>query len=109
MARDSKGRFMKGHRGEQGFKKGHGMNKGSENPMWKGDNVKYLGLHMWVRRRLGKATVCQFCGENTKMIHWANKSHEYKRDLADWFSLCVPCHRSYDKGRSDIKDNGMGR
>ncbi len=46
---------------------------------------------------------------NKKMIHWANISHKYKRDLDDWIEMCVPCHKAYDKGRSDIKDNGLER
>lgn len=28
--------------------------------------------------------------------HWANKSHKYKRELTDWISLCVKCHKKYD-------------
>ena len=85
------------------FKKGHGMNKGLQNPMWKGDNVKYFGLHKWVLFHKGTAKICENCGV-TGNIQWANKSHEYKRDLNDWIPLCIPCHRAYDKGRSDIKN-----
>mgnify|MGYP001605608358 CR=1 FL=1 len=76
---------------------------GEKNPMWKGDKVKIRALHNWVARRLGKPTTCEHCGRinllNTKernIIHWANKSRMYLRDLNDWLRLCVWCHKKYD-------------
>ncbi len=68
-------------------------------PAWKGDDVKYSGLHKFIASRLGKPKECWKCHriiENSKMIHWANKSGEYKRDLDDWLRLCYWCHRKYD-------------
>ena len=76
-----------------------GCRKGDKNPSWKGDNVGYNGLHTWVNKTLGKPDTCEECGKSglsKKHINWANKSHEYKRDLTDWLRLCVPCHRVYD-------------
>lgn len=69
-------------------------------PNWKGDNVGYVALHMWVARNLGKPDMCEHCGKSGlqgKRINWANKSREYKRDLNDWLRLCIHCHRQYDK------------
>jgi hypothetical protein len=66
---------------------------------WKGDDVGYRALHGWVQKHLGKPTKCEFCKlefNNSRQIHWANKSHEYKRDLSDWLRLCVSCHKQYD-------------
>jgi hypothetical protein len=67
---------------------------------WKGNKVGYRGLHDWVGKKLGKAN---HCSVNMKHIrpryHWANKSHEYKRDLDDWIQLCPSCHKFYDNGR----------
>lgn len=40
--------------------------------------------------------------QNKKLEKGANKSWQYKRDLNDWISLCIDCHRDYDsnaKGR----------
>lgn|SRR3990167_7994514 len=91
-----------------GFKKGMiTWNKGlklpqfsnENNPLWKGDKVSYTGLHKWVYRHRGKALKCEFCGKEKttpRSINWANKSHKYLRDLNDWISLCVSCHRKYD-------------
>jgi len=69
---------------------------------WKGENIGYYGLHHWVVKELGKTKFCNNCGKNTGKTEWANKSHEYKRDVNDWISLCVKCHRQYDKCREDI-------
>ena len=105
--------FQKGHKAFDGtektqFKKGHnpwnvgliGCGEGEENGMWKGDKVGYYALHDWISRKLGKAVICKKCGYQGN-CHWANKSHEYKRDLNDWISLCPKCHKGYDKGRKD--------
>ena len=72
---------------------------GKKHRYWKGDNVGYYALHRWVERNLGKPDICEHCGESGlsgKQIHWANKSHKYKRDLNDWIRLCVKCHGIYD-------------
>ncbi len=69
---------------------------------WVGDNVGYRGLHHWVRRQLGKAKMCIHCNNDKipegkkRWFQWANVSHEYKRNLADWIQLCIPCHKKYD-------------
>lgn len=66
---------------------------------WKGDDVGYDGLHKWVSKHRGNPKKCEHCGidDKKRWYHWANKSHEYKRDLEDWMRLCVPCHMKYDK------------
>ena len=70
--------------------------KGDKHPFWKGDKVSYGALHSWVYRRLGKPKECEHCEIKSKKLAWANKSHEYKRDLNDWISLCYSCHKLYD-------------
>jgi len=75
--------------------------RGKRNNKWKGDEVSYAGLHIWVKNNLGNPIKCEFCGKietNRRKINWANKSHEYKRDLNDWFALCGFCHYKYDRG-----------
>ena len=68
----------------------------TENHQWKGDFVGYRALHYWVERQFGKPVVCEFCKETKNKIHWANKSHHYKRNLFDWIRLCAKCHKQYD-------------
>ena len=70
---------------------------GEKNSQWKGNKVKYTGLHLWVMRWLGKPKKCDKCGtEKSKRFEWANKSREYKRDLTDWIRLCKSCHNKFD-------------
>lgn len=79
--------------------KGHAGLENEKHPFWKGSKVSYSGLHYWVVRKKGKPTTCEHCGKTNlygKFIHWANKSHEYKRDLTDWLRLCAKCHKKYD-------------
>jgi hypothetical protein len=75
-----------------------GRNKkisGENHYLWKGENVSYRGLHNWVRKGLGKPKRCEFCG-STKRLEWANKDHQYRRNLVDWMALCKSCHFKYD-------------
>jgi hypothetical protein len=86
----------------------HSLTRGKyredNSPVWKGDEVGYSGLHMWVRGKLGAhPKFCEFCGIMGKQngrswsIQWANKSGLYKRNISDWLHLCIKCHHSYDK------------
>ena len=73
-----------------------------EHPRWKGDAVGYGALHDWVVKHRGKPSTCEHCGKSKLFgmrIHWANISGEYRRDLSDWFRLCVKCHSKYDHSR----------
>lgn len=88
--------FKKGERSSIGTEFRKGENTGTENPNWKGDKVGYFALHAWVYRKLGKAQICTHC-QSKNRIQWANKSHQYKRNLNDWISLCQSCHMKYDK------------
>ena len=66
---------------------------------WKGDKVKYSGLHYWVRKHLGRPMKCEMCGsEKENRYEWANVDHKYKRRLEDWIRLCCRCHYAYDCG-----------
>ena len=72
---------------------------GDKNHNWKGDKVGYRCLHLWVQRKLGKASQCEHCGKQKttpKSINWANISRKYLRNLNDWIQLCVSCHKKYD-------------
>lgn len=72
------------------------------NPTWKGENVGYRGLHLWVESKLGKPETCEICFRSNlkgRKIHWANLSGEYKRILTDWIRLCAKCHKEYDIAR----------
>jgi hypothetical protein len=98
---DSPGSFKKGHEPWNKGSEWEGM-KGEGNPLWKGDGATMTAQHNWIKRRLGRPKLCQKCGTTEdRMYHWANISHEYKRDVNDYVRLCVPCHKAYDLGRTD--------
>ena len=71
-------------------------NSGKNHHGWKGDLVGYGGLHYWVHKEKGEPKECEHCGRKNIRLYWANKSHEYKRDVDDWLSLCAKCHSLYD-------------
>lgn len=80
------------------------------NHNWKGDKVGLSGLHSWIKRRLGRPKECWSCGftsDNPNMLNWANKSHQYKRDLNDWLRLCAKCHKNYDMGKLTLTEIGV--
>lgn len=72
--------------------------KGEKNFNWKGLSVQYRALHNWVENTLGKPTECSECGKfgSGRGMHWANISHEYKREISDWKRLCPACHKKFD-------------
>jgi hypothetical protein len=79
------------------FIKGHSETRRENSPHWKGDNVGYYALHAWVKKELGKPTFCSFNKTHkSKRFEWASISHNAKRDLSDYITLCVSCHRKYD-------------
>jgi len=70
---------------------------------WQGDNVKYSGLHKWVRKKFGKPQVCSMAdGTCSKTFEWSNISGKYKRDRTDWQRLCVSHHRRYDNSIKNL-------
>lgn len=81
----------------------------AKNPAWKGDKVGYMGLHNWVRRKLGTPSYCRGknCDGTSKRYHWANVSGKYKRDLNDFIRLCISCHLKMDFNRKTKKHAEM--
>lgn len=80
------------------LKKNNRKKQKGKNPRWKGNEVSYKGLHKWIRDNKGRPKICEHCGSKHQ-LNWANKSGKYLRDLNDWISLCILCHRKYDKKR----------
>ena len=80
---------------------------GEEHHNWK-TKPGYDALHDWVRRHKGKAKHCEQCGDNEpRAYNWANISGEYKRELSDFKSMCVPCHMEYDNHPWLRRKNGQ--
>lgn|SRR3990167_865882 len=73
---------------------------GENTPGWKGNNVKYNGIHQWLYRTFGKATKCENLDcrkEKAVRFEWALiRGKAYKRKRENFRQLCIFCHRKYD-------------
>ena len=56
----------------------------------------YTAIHYWIREYGPKKDECEICGNRNIYLEWANKNHDYKRDLNDWMFICRSCHKKYD-------------
>jgi len=74
---------------------------------WKGDKVKYIGLHVHIRKYLpkpknGKCVIC-----DDKLIYdVANITGKYNRELINWRWLCRSCHMRLDYKNGIRKGKG---
>ena len=75
---------------------------------WKGDNVGYSQLHIYLRKYLPKPEYCQKCN-NVEPRDLANITGIYNRDYANWMYLCVRCHLDLDKGLENIGKWNKGK
>lgn len=69
------------------------------------DSLTYSGIHAWVKRTWGSPSTCEACGAGGltgRKIHWANRSHTYSRERADWMRVCRPCHAAHDRDRLGV-------
>lgn len=97
------------HMGQVPWNKGlKGFLEAEKHYSWKGNNGGYNTVHDWVKRRLQKPKLCQFCGKK-RTLQMASKSHGFKRDLDDWIFLCISCHHKYDDTTKDRTRDSKGR
>jgi hypothetical protein len=69
--------------------------RGEDTSAWKGRR-DYMAVHKWISKNWIK-TKCEFCGDNTNKLQWANISGEYYRTEGDWLCLCQSCHMRWDR------------
>ena len=75
--------------------------KGKTNSNWKGGNVSYGGLHIWMNRNWGRPKYCDYCGILTaKRNDWANITGSYDREKENYRRLCRGCHIRLDRYHS---------
>lgn len=73
------------------------MRRGTDHPLFKGEAASYTTVHKWMRRNFPKTGRCEYCGRTDRVTQYASASHSrYTLNRADWFELCVPCHRAVD-------------
>jgi len=66
--------------------------------------------HYWIKKHFGRADHCDVCGkteEKNKKTHfdWSHKTHEYSKDLSQWWQLCRSCHQKYDYHFNGVRTN----
>ena len=72
-------------------------------PKWKGAEVGYYGVHVWIKKMFGNPEKCEDCGKIGEKkgrkwnIEWSNCDHKYRRVKEDYIGRCVKCHGEYDK------------
>jgi len=99
-SRIKSGGFKWGHHSEESKRKISESN-------YRGENIGYGRLHLWVNNNKRKKGLCSFCGIQ-KNTDWANKSHKYLRNLDDWLELCRKCHINYDKNYKGVATKKYG-
>lgn len=74
-------------------------NSGEKSSTWKGDNIGYSMIHVWLREHFGKASMCESksCKNiSKKFVYALKKGKEYRRDRNNFMTLCISCHTKYD-------------
>lgn len=69
---------------------------------FKGDSVKYRGLHAWLVNNKQKPETCENCGASGRLEIANINGHKYTRNLSDYMYLCVKCHRDLDGAKYNL-------
>jgi len=75
------------------------FSRDENHPSWKGNNVTYRMIHMWLVAKFGKANTCENvdCSGKSETFEWALvKGCSYERQRENFIRLCKSCHTSYD-------------
>lgn len=80
--------------------------KEEQNRAWKGDKAKYQARHIRLRKKYGRAKICENreskvlkfnCKGISKIFQWAKKKgRKYTLNRNDYYQLCAGCHVVYD-------------
>ena len=69
---------------------------GRENPNWKETGQAYSTIHLQVNKLFQKSKHCETC-DSPNNLQWSNKDHTYTLEKDKWQTLCILCHKKYDK------------
>lgn len=80
------------------FISGHNT-RGETNPFWRGEEVRYSGVHKWLQRNYPKTGVCEHCGDTgyTEYAYVGDDPRGFERDRAKYVELDAKCHRILDE------------
>lgn len=79
---------------------------------WKGDNIGYYGIHVWIKRTYGNAIKCENsnCLNSSIKFEWALiKGKKYERKIENFFQLCKKCHVNYDMNDKWRRNNSLSK
>ena len=65
----------------------------------------YMAIHHWTFRYVKLGKKCEQCGKSNVRLEKANLDHSYRRDVNDYRTLCVQCHRYYDMFNNKYYEN----
>jgi hypothetical protein len=76
---------------------------GDKSSVWKGDDVCYNAIHVYIQRWYGKADCCSnpMCSKKSTYFEWCKIDHTtpYTKNIEEFQKLCRVCHRGYDNGK----------
>ena len=70
---------------------------GNDHHNWKGEEVGYHALHIWLAKHKTKTGICSRCNAE-RYTEWANiaPGRPRSRNLDDYVEVCKPCHMELD-------------
>ena len=74
---------------------GSHINVGKDNAMWKGDDICYSSLHVWIRRYKPRPELCEICCK-TPPTEVALVAEHHQRNIDAYQWLCHKCHIELD-------------
>lgn len=84
-------------------------NKGKENPNYKGNNAKFIAIHMFIAKRKERPNKCENCNKgNCRLeLSFNHNLGNHTRNPNDYKYLCCKCHKQRDIKEFGIKFGGI--
>ena len=84
---------------------------GEKNPAWKGDEINYHSMHLWLNKNFPKTKICATCKRiDAPMYDLALKNgYKYQRRIENFTILCRSCHMKYDYANGTRKGGMTGK
>jgi len=76
--------------------------RNEKNPAWKGNDVGYIRLHIWLRKVKPKPEICELCKIKEPEDMANIKNHIYTRNTDDYKWLCKSCHNKLDRACKEV-------
>ena len=92
-------------------RKCHGETMSSErrrdgNPAWRGNDVGYFGIHLWLRNNFEYPKHCENCGQDKKLDWALMDGKDYERKRENFMALCRGCHLAMEYANGTRRSGG---